>query len=261
MVQVELIGPTGGGKSTLAGRILEACRAEGVTAVAADELLLRKARLGWLPGELLHTVGLDLLAVFACLATWHRNSDFYRFAVRVLRELPGSVPYFEKANLFRNVIKKVGTFEALRAWTPEDLLVVVDEGTLQAVHNLFVHLATELREEWVRAFARIVPLPEVAVYVSANETTLIRRTLARGHRRIRDLSPETVASFVRRAEAAFDLLVEELVAERGMVRSDPSGRVLVAPNRQERPAVSRAVELLCRIRHAGAARWSLEVQP
>jgi hypothetical protein len=233
-MQIELIGCTGAGKSSLAGGILVAAEGGAVQISMAHEYLLRQWRLRWLKSRLARTLVLDVASLLACVATWHQHRDYLRFALRIVRSL--SIGWFERANLTRNLLKKVGIHEIVRRCSSEKDVIFVDEGTLQSAHNLFVHLSAEASAEDVETFAKLVPLPDVAVYVTQSERELVERTLRRGHARIRNPSRETVELFVRRAIATLDRVWQEAVAAGRMSMVEHGEGVVIGACRQDEAA-------------------------
>lgn len=243
-MQLELIGCTGAGKSTLARRIQKAA-AKGLAApdhngqprlVLGDDFVLSQFRLHWLRQPLLRKGALNLLGLLAALATWPDNRDFYRFAATILLRLP--VGRFEKIQLFRNVLKRIGLYEIIRrrhhnngsaAGTPANsaaTIVLLDEGPLQTAHNLFVHVNNvSATPTDLATFAALVPLSDAIIYLRQPEQLLIHRTMARGHSRIPGSKPhrreETISEqappapapgvqhFIRQAVDVFEALVQE----------------------------------------------------
>ena len=206
-MHVELIGCTSAGKSTLAGKLLRAGRAHGFEVLTGDDFVLRRRGADWIKGRLARTLLVDLFSLTECLMTWHKNFRFYRFALGTIARMP--VARLEKLNLARNVLKKVGIYEIIRRGHCDRQIVLVDEGTLHAAHNLFVHDSTRPSPADVPTFARLVPMPDAAVYVQSDESVLIARTMARGHQRIAGRSHANVARFVTRAVEVFEALAQQ----------------------------------------------------
>lgn len=225
---VELMGCTGAGKSTLSASLRRACWARRIEVWTGDEFVLDRIHLGRVPGHVPRTVLVDLCALTACLAAWRRRQDVLWLALRIIRDLPPGVYRDERLNLARNVLKKVGIYE-IAAARGHNRLVLVDEGTLQAAHNLFVHLSVPPCRDAVAAFARLVPLPDLAIYVADEPTAIVERTLQRGHRRIAGPSRANVECFVGRAIQTFDWLVDELVAANRLAPLDGSNRLFARP--------------------------------
>src|SRR5450759_2322075 len=127
-MQIELLGCTGAGKSTLAQSILLSCRSRGLKAYLGDAFVLDLLRLEWVKPHLIRTLLVDLGAFVACLLTVPANLQLYCFSVRVILRLPGDVSWLEKLNLMRNVFKKIGINEIIRRHDRDDCMIVVDEG-------------------------------------------------------------------------------------------------------------------------------------
>jgi thymidylate kinase len=219
MAQIELIGCTGAGKSTLANSIVRICQESGINVRMSDDFVLAKARLGWVTHQLVRTILVDLFAFAACLIALPNHRRFLLFALRLISE--SAAGWFEKLRLVRSVFKKIGVYEIVRRQAPDEELVLVDEGTLHAAHNLFVPGPVKARDTHLSMFLRLVPLPDVAVYVTQRESVLIERTLNRGHKRIPDRSPAKVARFIRKAVATFDELARHPQLQRVLLVIDP----------------------------------------
>lgn len=205
-MQVELIGCTGAGKSTLLEAIIQACAAQGIPASSGEDILLQHFGLGWVRLPLARSVLLDVLALPYTLRSWKRNRAFLRFAWKVIKGLPRTVRAWDRLNIARNVLKKVGLHEALRRTVPTGRVVIVDEGTVHSAHYLFVHAAADLSQQHITVFASLVPLPDALVLVRASKEELLARTLARGHKRIPAASPRLAQAFIGRAVELFGLL-------------------------------------------------------
>jgi hypothetical protein len=138
------------------------------------------------------------------------------------------IPRPRQWNQLRKVLKQLGRYDLVRRRCQERGTVLVDEGTIHAAHNLFVHVDREVNRDQLQDFAECVPLPDIVVYVRSREDTLVERTLERGHPRIPNPTPQVVASFVRQAVVTFDTLSRHkriaprtLVIEDGVVVSEP----------------------------------------
>lgn len=241
-MQIELIGCTSAGKSTLLRRILRACRAQNVDVLPGDDFVLKQLRLNWIKNRPLRAVVLNLSALLVCLMTWRRNRELVHFATRLLLPLP--IGRVEKIGLLRNVLKKIGTYEIIRYRSRGDEVILVDEGVLQIAHNLFVHVTADTNAADLATFAGLIPLPDVAVYLRQPEARLIGRIMQRGHGRIPEHSDDSVARFVQQAVATFDSLVHHPhVADRVLIVDGHRG-ALVNAGRHDAPAVAFAAEIV-----------------
>jgi thymidylate kinase len=119
----------------------------------------------------------------------------------------------------------------------------VDEGTLHAAHNLFIHVDFEFDNDQLQQFAERVPLPDVVIYVRQSEQVLVERTLKRGHPRIADPTRQSVAKFVHQAVLAFDQLAKhERIAPRTLEVQD--GMIVSEPMELPTPQLKRTLEFL-----------------
>lgn len=213
-MQVELTGCTGAGKTTLANRIVKRGRERDIAVSLGTDFVLRQIKSGWVKSKLARTLLIDLAALIACSATLPRNIGSYRLAIKVILRLPQTVSRFEKLNLIRNAIKKIGIYEIICRFSNDEEIVLVDEGTLHAAHNLFVHALAEPDTKEFPNFVKQVPLPDVAIYVTQKKSILIERTIKRGHSRIPESSPELAERFIECAVGTFDRLMNQLVFEK-----------------------------------------------
>ena len=240
-MQVEMIGCTSAGKSTLAAAAIEAGARLSLKVVMSDEMILRTLRLNRLRGHLARTLLVDLVAVYFGLLTLRRHWRYYRFALRICRASSGSA--LARLNLARNALRKIGIFEFIRRHDTENDLVLVDEGTLHAAHNLFVDVSGEDRSSQLDEFLQLAPLPDVVVYLHQAEPVLVQRTLQRGHKRVPDGTRTSVVNFVQRAVSIFERLREDRrVADLLVVVDDPTQQVLV-PESPANPRVAQAQRL------------------
>ncbi len=221
-MHIELIGCTSAGKSTLVESVIQARRGQGATITLGDDLVLRRLRLHWVKSSSARRLLVNIAGLLASLLTWRKNRALIRFAGRVLFQ--PAIPRVERLQLLRNVLKKIGVYEIIRR-SGSRQTVLVDEGTLQIAHNLFVHASAGVDPALVAEFAAIVPLPDAVVYLRPPEELLVERIVARGHSRLPDRSEAQVTRFVRQAVAVFDQLAQQpAIAARTLVTDGDDGR-------------------------------------
>ncbi len=209
-MQVELIGCTGAGKSTFAEHFIEECAAKQINAVTSVDYLLGKVGLNWVSSRIARALLIDVVCLPGCIGALLKDPAPLIFGIKSVFSLKGQVGVFNRINLLRNVVKKFGVYHLIGSASRDDLVIVVDEGTLHAAHNLFVHVDAPPDIAELDRFAELVPLPNLAVRVMQEKETLVERTLARGHSRVRDPSSATVGRFITHAEQVFDHLVDAL---------------------------------------------------
>ncbi len=241
-MQIELFGCSSAGKSSLAPRILRAARSRGVPASMSEDFVLRQLGLDGIRSRWLRTPLVDLMALGSCVALGESRRDFLRFAWRSARALPVGWP--RRLNTARNVLKKTAIRELIRRRASPREIVVMDEGTLQTAHYLFVqpHAPPDLAR--LEEFLKRVPLPDVAVYVRETEAELVRRTARRGHARLRQASETKAAAFVAHALRSFAAIAAHArVRARLIVLDRPVGS-LAAATGAEGPQLEQALEIV-----------------
>ncbi len=243
MTCIELIGCTSAGKSTLASHILEACHANGIDVALGEDFALKQTHLDWVKNTSARAVLVNLVAVLAALGSW-RNLEFYRFAMRVVSQLPDSVRGAEKRYISRNIFKNIGIYEIARRRVSSRQIVLLDEGPLHTSQALFVHLSAGPKETDLSTFTRLVPLPDVAIYLRQDESVLIERTLARGHKRIPGGSRILAERFIRCAVGVFDYLIQYPAIEQRLLMVDGNQTITVPQPAQNDSPRALALKIL-----------------
>ncbi len=205
-MQVELIGCTSAGKTTLAREMVQTGRELGVDVQLSDDFLLERGRLSWIKNDFLRRRVIELWALLTCLVFWQKYRELYRFIIRTCLLAPGS--RFYKVKLARVALRKIGIFELIRCWSSDRQVVLLDnEGVLQGSHTLFIHATGASDTSNLPNFLRLVPLPDVVAYLRQSEPVLIERTRKRGHNRIPENSnDEDIESFIKQAVIMFEEL-------------------------------------------------------
>jgi hypothetical protein len=224
--------------------MLNASRELGMDAWNDEDFVLSKVHFNWVKSYLARTLLMDLVSLLGCLYTLKKNYAFYKLAIQLIRKLPASVRMSEKINILRNSFKKVGIHEIVRQTMREPQLVFRDEGTLHSVHYLFVHLTTELPDADLENFARLVPQPDLAIYLCQDEQVLVERTLRRGHKRIPAGSKELVEKFIRRASFTFEKLVHHPAIEPRLIFVESDGQVITPGPAPTLPGYPLALQIL-----------------
>ncbi|MGH7450361.1 MAG: hypothetical protein ACRENG_03380 [bacterium] len=205
-MQIELIGCTSAGKTTLARKMLQAGRELGIDMQLSDDFVLKQIRLNWIKNEFIRLRIIELLCLPICLVFWRKYRRFYRLAIRASRQAPGS--WFYKMNLARITLRKVGIYEIIRHCSSEQQVLLFDnEGVLQASHTLFIHSGgARVNADDLSSFVNLAPLPDVVAYLWQSQAVLLERTLARGHHRLPDRSHAKAEFFIEQAVEMFDTL-------------------------------------------------------
>ncbi|MCI0400309.1 MAG: hypothetical protein L0Z68_03270 [Gammaproteobacteria bacterium] len=243
-MQIELIGCTSAGKTTLARKMLRAGQALGIDVQLSDDFILECVRLNWIKNDFLRRRVIELWALLTCLTFWGKYSDLYGVIFRTCFKVRGS--WFYKIKLARVALKKIGIFQIVRSRSSEQQVIVLDnEGVLQATHTLFVHIGSINGASNLSAFLRLAPLPEVIAYLRQSEPVLIERTCKRGHNRIPEgADSEDVAVFIRRTVAIFEELARHpRLADRLLVL-DPERSPLLTGDHFNNRQLAKAAKLI-----------------
>lgn len=241
-MHVEIIGTTSAGKTTLARKMVQAGKNNGVEVFLSDDFMLEKVHLGWVKNEFTRRRLVEAVAFAVWLTCLARYKNFYDFVVREGQYTPGS--WFYKLNRIRNVVRKIGIFEFIaRKSEPGQVILVDNEGILQGVHNLFVHQDSLADLTKVPSYVNLVPLPDVILYLRPDEGVLVSRTLARGHARVGS-EQEKVVHFIKQATGVFDEMVKLPAVQEKLLVANGQMDIEHAGETQENYNFQRVVELL-----------------
>jgi len=205
-VIVEIAGSSGSGKSTLLKEVLRECRERDVPAAAAEDFLVP-----WLSGVIrrnptLLNLALDLRSVSEAI-TLRRHREFLAFAMAVIRrdtDRPATA-----LSAYRGVLRKLSAHAALARKASHGRAVLVDEGTIHSAHYVLVHVNSAPRPRDIAAFCRLVPVPDLVIYVTAPLERVLERTFARRDPPLRGRSREEMERFIRHAHTMFDQLMSD----------------------------------------------------
>lgn len=203
---VEFIGATGAGKTTMA-RALVRRGANAQPARMATDLLTDRRGRRWIRNPHAINVLADVSAIPSFVRALDRDRDFLRFAFdRLNRHAPST---FARLNYMRNMVRKLGMHEMTKR-ADRGTTFLVDEGTILTAYQLFVYSDAPFTQTDLERFSRLVPLPDVIVYVKAPSDVLLERAMTRSDRR-RELAhddEDEVRRWIVRAVELFDALAQ-----------------------------------------------------
>jgi thymidylate kinase len=217
---VEFIGSTGAGKTTL---ISEVQRRLADQAPVATSFGVVAELFGWrrVTSPTVQNIIQDFAGLPYFIGSLHQHGAFVTFALKTLARHRNSA--FFTANYLRSIVRKIGTYEIVKQYN-HDRIILVDEGTVLSAHLLFVFASTGYSQVDIETFASLVPLPELIVYVKAPVHSLVQRSLDRKdvRKEMRSKDPLLVARYVRQATDVFDRLTEtDRVRGRVVIVSNP----------------------------------------
>jgi thymidylate kinase len=205
---VEFIGVTGVGKSTLSAAVAACLAQQGVRVREAEEMILARYGLAFprhpkIRSALVHFLALNPFWRYLCTRNGLKLS---RLALGSIARGMGSL--WTGFCLLRNFLKRIG-FHLLLEKVRNDLddcdLVLCDEGVVHAAHNLFVHTGAKPNKEEIERFGRMIPKPDLLIWVTAPPTQSAEVILRRGHSRVRGTSAAALA-FAEHGHATFEML-------------------------------------------------------
>ena len=222
---VELTGIPGSGKSTLALQLatqFECQIVEGNSLFRTD--IFGKGRLA---GHISFAIA-DFRAMANATLALSESHVLRAVMVKYLQRLSQcKAPSIHRINMIRNTLLKVATQREM-ALSP-DKLFVVDEGLTHLPQNVFVDNTQaefdSIKNE-VCELARVVPTPDILIFLDLDFTSAVERLKLRGHRRFGSESKKLSVQ-LERAQIVARCTVSEL---QRLWPNRPSTMVRVLPN-------------------------------
>jgi deoxyadenosine/deoxycytidine kinase len=259
---VEFIGPSGAGKTSLIRRLHIHNDATGPILLASDLVMDRLGRRS-ITNPTLTNVVTDFTVLPSFLRGVDRYGDFMRFAFARLQRY--TISRIARYNYMREVVRNVGLQEFARRAT-SGAAVVVDEGAVLTASHLFIYNGAPLASDPLEDFARLVPLPDVLVYVRAPVQVLVDRAVRRPDRRreLRADDRRELERWMERAIEVFDRLtatsrIRDRVLTLDLEDNSPGRDDIVARRIaaliSQRDISSKRTELMPKRSHSGSGRW------
>ena len=203
---IEFIGSTGAGKTTLISEVRRRL-AQKAEVTSAFELVAAPLGLGSLTLPTAQNLVQELIGLPFFLQSLGQHRAFVVFILKMIVR-HGSVTFFT-IHYLRSLERTIGVYELIRR-RERERIVLVDEGTIILAHNVFVYTSALYSSEEISTFARLVPLPDVIVYVKAPVDSLIKRSLQRTNppREMKSKSRALIEQYTTRAVAMFEQLIK-----------------------------------------------------
>jgi PST family polysaccharide transporter len=223
---VEFIGVTGVGKSTLMAAVSQAMNAQGYRVMSAEEFILARCGLTFIRNAKLQSAVVHALALLPLVPYLCTRDGMTLVCLGLAAIVRGRNGTWGALGLFRNFFKRIGCHQLLeqaRRRGNGAELILCDEGVVHAAHNLFVHTRVAPNREAIALFGRLVPKPDLLVWVTAPTTQSRDVILRRGHSRVSHTAGAAEA-FVEHAHATFNALAASEGLEDRILRFDNTVR-------------------------------------
>ena len=204
---VEFIGVTGSGKSVIVSEAVASIKKQNVNVFLSYKYFLDAHKLGWIKKEKLSSMVIDILTFPRMICSIGRYYDLLIFASKVVFRDADSILY--AINVLRNLSKRIVVFEFLKKRNKDDVVFIIDEGIIQQLHGVFVHIVNEPDKEEIDKFSNLINLPDLVVYVTSPRKKLIERIRYRGHQRVKLLSEINMNNFIEHALFAFSEILRK----------------------------------------------------
>jgi thymidylate kinase len=200
---VEFTGCTGTGKTTLSERVIERLLEKGVDTVAVNynKLSLDGKTYKRIKHKTAYNAFMDVKALMWIVFSFRNNLELLKLSYDILQNYADS--RLTAINLYRNICRRIGSYRYFRSEKFQDRLILVDEGSVHTIHNLFVHHNSVPGSEYLRRFSEIVPLPDLIVYVQSPLDVILERTVSRRDQP-RRIEHSNVVKYIEKAHRVFE---------------------------------------------------------
>jgi thymidylate kinase len=218
---IEFIGCTGVGKTTLISEVRNRL-AQKTPVTTSFELIATPLGLNHVSSRMFRNFIQEIAVLPIFIRRLQRNKAIIAYAVRMLRR-HADLSIFTINNL-RGIERKIGVYEKINAHS-NNQVILVDEGTVHLAHKIFVFNNAGYTSDEIIRFARLIPVPDLIVYVRAPVENLIQRTQNRPDppREIRK-NQHLTEKYIYRAVAMFEqIILAENIKSRLLVVENPNG--------------------------------------
>ena len=216
---VEFIGSTGAGKTSLISKIHQQLSQTKVVTTPFD-LIATPLGLSSINHPTAQNLIQELIGFPFFIGSLSRHGKFLSHTIEIFsRNTKFSI---HRINNFRSLERKIGMYELTQRYDTGKI-ILVDEGPILAAH-MFVFTGSIVTSAEIAAFANLLPLPDLVVYIKAPVEVLVKRALQRPDppREMGEKDPVMTEKYVRDATTVFDQLMEaERIKSRLLVVDNP----------------------------------------
>ncbi|UCD98874.1 MAG: hypothetical protein JSV42_18340 [Chloroflexota bacterium] len=217
---VEFIGSTGAGKSTLISEV-ERRLSDKTEVSTAYDIVASPFGLRWVTHPSVRNIIQEIISFPFFVISLPRHKKFVSLNLKLwLRRAKLNLFTF---NNLRSLERKIGVYEIIRR-NDQNKIILVDEGTVLTAHHVFVFTEQDFTRDDYASFSRLLPLPDVIIYIQAPVKTLLKRSLERTKppREMRAKDPELNELYLQRAVNMFDqLIAQERIRNRVLTVENP----------------------------------------
>lgn len=210
---IEIAGPPGAGKSTVLPSVISACARAGLNGISMVDAARPLARRTVL-GRFISTITPSRVEAvmlwrvhlvqrwFAALRFALANQRLVRHVLTSQRNRP-SVSDRRQRKVLHWFFRAMGSYRLASDLAEDDEMIVIDEGFVHRAVQLFTSSMERPASEEVAAYLRLVPKPDLLVFVEAPLDLCVKRVISRGvWDRVSHRSDGEITDFVGNAHAA-----------------------------------------------------------
>lgn len=172
---VEFSGCTSVGKTRLLNKVLELASRKGLPLVPAYNFILGRKSPRY-ESKLL-SLAIDCFMVWTLPRALLHHGPYVRQCIGLALKRRDS--FFKRLNIIRNFIKKLWMFDYLSRHDDPGSIVVIDEGPVHCLNNIFAHHDLPPDFEKLVQVARNLPVCERIVWIDAPIVDIVRRAMHR----------------------------------------------------------------------------------
>lgn len=174
-VIIEFIGCTSSGKTTLLSQLRAHHDWQEMKMVMVDEAFLGKLN-DKIRHKKMRSLATDFFVVIRCWKLVLRRRSLIAVVSRQSWQRNDRI--WVRINLVRNFIKKLALFDYLSS-RETDAHIILDEGPIQALLNIFVHYEPSLDLDKLKEVYESFPVSNYVIFVKASEQTVVNRSRSR----------------------------------------------------------------------------------
>ena len=250
---VEFIGAPGAGKTTLMPTVMEFFQEQGLktyTVVEAARPFAQRTLIGKIialaPARVRRPLLWQVFYRLSALRRWHFRRDHEALLDHVLAAQVGrpAEADVEKRKIMYWFDHLTGYYEFLQAYAQPNEVLVLDEGFVHRVVQLFSSSAEQPEPEQITRYLELVPRPDLVIYADTPREICEERIYSRGlWDRAKHKSEAEISQFVTNAHLAVTLATD-FMQEQGwtMVAVDNGRSDLAATQTELRRQLATVLE-------------------